>query len=71
MEYTRVVDDHVIELDASELVLFRNPAEGVEEQTVTKLHDVRLVYASDFLRGTHQGMNIWVGSQGVVPCGHS
>lgn len=53
MEYTRVVDDHVIELDASELVLFRNPAEGVEEQTVTKLHDVRLVYASDFLRGTH------------------
>ncbi len=54
----RVVDDHVIELDASELVLLRNPAEGVQEQTVTKLHDVRLVHAGDFLQGARQGMNI-------------
>ena len=45
----RVINDHVVELDSSGLVLFRDTAEGVQEQTITKLHDVGLVYASDFL----------------------
>ena len=45
----RVINDHVVELDSSGLVLFRDTAEGVQEQAITKLHDVGLVYASDFL----------------------
>lgn len=45
----RVVDNHVIVLDAGALVVLRDAAEGVEEETVTELHDVRLVDTSDFL----------------------
>ncbi len=48
--YLRVVDNHVVVLDSSALVLFCDPTEGVEEETVTKLHDVGLVDASNFLQ---------------------
>lgn len=45
----RVVDDHVVVLDARRLVLFGDLAECVQEQTITELHDVGLVDAGDFL----------------------
>lgn len=45
----RVVHDHVVEFDARRLVLLRNTSEGVEEKAVTEFHDVRFVYAGDFL----------------------
>lgn len=44
-----VIDDHVIELDARRLILLGDLAECVQEQTVTKLHDVSFVDAGDFL----------------------
>jgi hypothetical protein len=44
-----VVDNHVVRSDTGCLVLFRDSAEGVEEETVTELHDVGLVHASDLL----------------------
>ena len=47
--YSRVVHDHVIERNAGRFVFFRDATEGVKEQTITKLHDVGLVHASDFL----------------------
>ena len=48
-EVLRVIDNHVIVLDARRLVLLGDPAESVKEETIAKLHDVGLVYASDFL----------------------
>ena len=48
-EPSRVVHDHVIVLDAGALVVLGHAAERVEEETVTELHDVRLVDAGDFL----------------------
>ena len=45
----RVVNNHVIVLNASALVLLCDLAEGVEEETIAKLHDVGLVDARDFL----------------------
>ena len=50
---SRVVNDHVVVLDASALVILGHLAEGVQEQTITKLHDVGLVDASNFLRFKH------------------
>ena len=47
--YSRIVNDHVVVLDASALVILGHLAEGVQEQTITELHDVGLVDASDFL----------------------
>lgn len=48
--HRRVVDDHVVELDTMGLVLFCDPAEGVQEQPIAKLHDVCLVHTCDFLK---------------------
>ena len=48
--HPRVVDNHVVVLDASALVVLSYATEGVEEETVTELHDVRLVDTSDFLQ---------------------
>lgn len=45
----RIVDNHIIILDARRLILFRNSSEGVEEKTITEFHDIRFMYASDFL----------------------
>lgn len=45
----RVVNNHVIKLDAGGPVLLRHATEGVEEKAVTKLHDVRLMNTGDFL----------------------
>lgn len=45
----RVIDDHVVVLKTRRLVLLRNPTEGVQEQTITKLHDVGFVDACNFL----------------------
>ena len=66
----RVVDDHVVELDSSEFVLLCNPSEGVEEETVTKLHDVRLVDGSDALASVRLGVMERVASDtlGSIPC---
>lgn len=47
---SRVVDDHIVVLDAGALVVLRDATEGVEEETVTELHDVGLVHARNFLR---------------------
>ena len=47
--HPRVVDNHVVVLDAGALVVLSYATEGVEEETVTELHDVRLVNAGDFL----------------------
>ena len=47
--YSRIVNDHVVGSDTGALVLLRNLTEGVQEKTITKLHDIRLVHASDFL----------------------
>jgi len=44
-----VVDDRVAKFDAGALVFLGNLAEGVEEKTITELHDVGFVHASDFL----------------------
>ena len=46
---SRVVNNHVIVLNPRRLVFLRNVTESVEEQTITKLHDVGLVDASDLL----------------------
>ena len=51
--FVRVVNDHVVVLYASGLVLFCDATEGVQEETITKLHDVGLVDASNFLRFKH------------------
>ena len=53
MARVRVVDDHVVVLNARRLVFLSNFTEGVEEKTVTELHDVGLVDASNFLRFKH------------------
>jgi len=53
--YLRVIDNHVIELDARGLVLFCNPSESVEEKPITELHDVRFVDACDLLAVVLQG----------------
>ena len=50
--HPRVVDNHVVVLDAGALVVLSYATEGVEEETVTELHDVRLVNAGDFLYAT-------------------
>ena len=49
IKYIRIVDNHIIILDARRLILFRNSSEGVEEKTITEFHDVCFMYASDFL----------------------
>ena len=49
---SRVVNDHVVVLDASALVILGHLAESVQEQTITELHDVGLVDTSDFLHVT-------------------
>ena len=48
-KHVRIVNNHVIVLNTGRLVLLSNTTESVEEETVTKLHDVGLVDASDFL----------------------
>ena len=45
----RVVNNHVVVLNSSTLVFLCDLAEGIEEKTIAKLHDVRLVNARDFL----------------------
>jgi hypothetical protein len=45
----RVVDDHLVELDAGGLVLLGDLSASSEEESVSKLHDVGLVDAGDFL----------------------
>lgn len=45
-----VIDNHVVELDTHGLVVLGDAAESVEEETITKLHDVGLVHASNFLQ---------------------
>ena len=47
--YSRIVNDHVVGSDTGALVLLRNLAEGVQEKTITELHDVCLVNTSNFL----------------------
>lgn len=44
-----VVDNHVVELDARAGVLLRDLTAGVEEETISQLHDVGLVDAGDLL----------------------
>ena len=53
MARVRVVDDHVVVLNARRLVFLSNFTEGVEEKTVAEFHDVGLVDASNFLRFKH------------------
>lgn len=53
--HRRVVDDHVARGDAGALVLLGDVTEGVEEETVTELHDVGLVYAHDALAVVLEG----------------
>ena len=50
--YSRIVNDHVVGSDTGALVLLRNLTEGVQEKTITELHDVGLVDTSDFLHVT-------------------
>lgn len=45
----RVIDDHVVKCDSGRTVVFRDSAEGVEEETIAKFHDVSLVYTCHFL----------------------
>ena len=45
--YSRIVNDHVVGSDTGALVLLRNLTEGVQEKTITELHDVCLVDASN------------------------
>lgn len=45
----RIVNNHIIELDAGGFILFCHTTEGIEEKTITKLHDVGFVNASNFL----------------------
>jgi hypothetical protein len=45
----RIVDDHVVELDSGSLVLLCDGLASVEEETISKLHDVGLVDAGDGL----------------------
>ena len=47
---SRVVDNHIIVGNARALVFFSNLTESIEEQTVTELHDIRLVHAGHFLK---------------------
>ena len=47
--YSRIVNDHVVGSDTGALVLLRNLTEGVQEKTITELHDVCLMNTSDFL----------------------
>lgn len=49
----RVVDDHIIDLQG--WIVLRCFVESVSEQAVGKLHDIRLVYAGDFLTVVGQG----------------
>ena len=50
--HPRIVDNHVVVLDAGALVVLSYATEGVEEETVTKLHDIGLVDTSHFLPRT-------------------
>ena len=45
----RVIDDHVIVNNSGGLVLLGNATEGIEEQTITKFHDVGFMDTSNFL----------------------
>lgn len=47
--HQRIVDNHVVSGDARRLVLLRDLTEGVEEQAIAELHDIRLVDAGNFL----------------------
>ena len=49
MHHVRIIDNHVIVINAGTLVLLCDLAEGVEEETVAQLHDIGLVNARDFL----------------------
>lgn len=53
--HRRIVDDHVIGLDAGALVLLGDATERVEEQTITELHNVGLVDAGDLLAVVLEG----------------
>lgn len=46
----RVINNHIVVLDPSKLVLLGDAAESVQEETITKLHDVGLVDTGDFLQ---------------------
>jgi hypothetical protein len=45
----RVVYDHVVEFDARRFVFLCYSSESIQEQAITKFHDVGFVNASDFL----------------------
>ena len=47
---SRVIDNHIVICNSRVLVLLCNLTESVEEQTVTELHDIRLVHAGHFLK---------------------
>lgn len=66
----RVVDNHVVELDAHGLVVLGDAAEGVEEETITELHDVGLVHASNFLHMDQHAAwgRVRTGKGGNTPC---
>lgn len=54
----RVVDDHVVVGNTGSLVLLGDLAESVEEEPITKFHDVRLVHTSDFLDPVFESQHI-------------
>lgn len=67
----RVIDNHVVVLNSSALVFLCDPAEGVEEETVTELHDVGLVDASNFLQNVFNSPKQTEAIESDIPCGRS
>ena len=51
--HLRVINNHIIMFNSGALVLLCDAAESVKEETVTELHDVGLVDASNFLQFNH------------------
>jgi len=67
----RIVNNHIVIFDARRLVLLRNTSESVEEKTITEFHDIRFVYAGDFLLNI--SLKVVEGMNGVncLPYGYS
>ena len=58
MAGVRIVDNHVVILDSSRLVLVCHLAGRFEEKTISELHDISFVNACNFLQATELGRKI-------------
>lgn len=49
MMNARIINDHIVELNTRRFVFLSDLAECVEEEPITKFHDVGLVHTCHFL----------------------